>query len=619
MILISLFLQTVVGVTSLADLFGASYIESVENQVQSYTETNQVYGDVVNAMELGKVPSNFDYIIAGGGTAGLALANRLSASPNITVAVVETGGLYEEEDPIMRTVPGFCGRYTGWDPSASLGKVPVDWNYVTTPQSALNNQTMYYPRGKCLGGSSSRNYMVYHRPTKGTCSRFANLTNNQDFEFHNWNYYFHRSSSLPPPNDTRIANATPEYTPSLFSPDGPVRLSFPNFAQSWSTWISVGLQKLGIKTSPSALCGGDLLGSAFIPTAIDPSSQQRTTSESSYLRQAIGRENLFVFYNTTFQKVIFDSQKRVKGVNLYTQDGRNTSFNVNKEVVLSGGAFNTPQMLMLSGIGPAGHLNDKGVETVVDSPNVGKNLMDHCMFGPSWSLNFVTTDTKFAKDTQYYQDVIEQYVDNQTGPLTDIPDDLIAFQRLTEEDISADFLTEYSKMFADDWPHIEYLTVANWVGNWGNANFSPNNSSDYASLQAAIVSPLSRGEVSLSSNSIWDKPHVDPKFLSHPADQAVAVASYKLLRKVGKSINNVASYESYPGLQVETDEQILSVIKKVLVLSGMPLVRLVWEHISQMVSPMVMEEFLASKAFELLMQVLFLFLSLDILWELYTH
>lgn len=546
--------------SQLSEMFGQSYISSIENQVQNYTEENQVFGNISKANITGTLPSKFDYIIAGGGTAGLTLANRLSALKNVTVAVIEAGGIYETLDPIMRTVPGFCGNYAGWNASASLGKVPVDWNYVTEPQSGLKNQSMFYARGKCLGGSSSRNYMIYHRPTRDACSLFANMTNNHDFEFDNWNAYFYRSTFLPPPHNLP-SNATPVYTGDSFSPDGPVRLTLPDYIPSFCTWADVGFQNLGIMRSPTGFCNGNILGSAYVPLTVDPNSKQRQTSESAYLRPVIERKNLFIFCNTTFEKIIFDGKKKATGVSLNTKDGDNVLLNVNKEVILSGGAFNTPQMLMLSGIGPKHELTAKGIDSIVDSPNVAKNLMDHILFGPTYATS-LNTETKLTSDPKYYQEVIDEYVQNRTGPLTGISDPLIGFQRIDSADLSSEFLDQYLEVFPEDWPHIEYAAAATWFGDWANPSIGPSNGTQYASIQSALVSPLSRGEVKIASNSVWEKPVIDPRFLTHPADQALAVASYKLTRRIINSISEVIEYEAYPGEEFKSDEQIFEIIKE---------------------------------------------------------
>lgn len=528
----------------IAELFGSSYIASVENQVQNYTEQNQVYGDVVDAQASGKLPTSFDYVIAGGGTAGLVLANRLSDALNSTVAVVEAGSIYELTDPLLRTVPGLA-------PETLPANDPIDWNYTTVPQEYAQNRTMPYFRGKCLGGSSARNFLVHHRGTAGSYEKFAELTGNHDYDFDNFLQYFERTSSLAPPNnDTRLANASTVYTPEVFSKDGPIKSSFPNYVQSWSTWVNKGLSRIGLGGSPTGFNMGNLLGSAFLNLASTPEIQQRITSESAYLRPAIGRKNLFVFYNTTFGKASFDAGRKIESVSLYNQGGERATFTATKEVIFSGGAFNTPQMLLLSGIGPGKELASKGIETIVDSPNVGKNLMDHVYYGPTVQVG-ITTLSKLNEQS-YYQEVVNEYVQNATGPMTDAAD-FIAFQRLSSKDLNSTVLEELSNYFPDDWPHIEYIPTAAPSAQ----NINATSGAQYASLAAALVAPLSRGEVTLASGSVWDKPLINPNYLSHPVDRAVAVAGIKKVRSVFDAIGEIA-YEVSPGTSISTDAQILS-------------------------------------------------------------
>lgn len=529
-------------------LFGNAYVDSVMEQVQGYNEENQVYGDIAEAERSGVIPQAFDYIIAGGGTAGLLLADRLSSWPNITVAVIEAGGIYEDLDPIFRTVPGYASQYVGWNTSESLGKVPVDWNYVTTPQPGHNNQSMFYARGKCLGGSSVRNYMIYHFPTRGTCSLYANLTNNSDFEFDSFMPSYWRSASFP--NDT----STNKKRERKKDETGPLKLSLAGFMQPWNTWFSRGLSKLGFKTLDQSFSEGDLLGQSKVLSTIDPKSRERSTSESAYLREAVGRKNLYVFYNTTFEKAMFDDRKKVKGVSIYNQRGQNVVLNVSKEVILSGGAFASPQMLMLSGIGPKNELSSKGIDIVVNSPNVGKNMVDHIYFGLTYSTK-LTTSTKLTSDAKYNQGAIDQYVQNHTGPLTTFAD-TIAFHKLN---VSTEYQKEFDSVFPPDWPNVELLPANAWGGDNGGST-GPANGTQYAENNIALVSPLSRGEITLASKSVWDKPNINPNYLSSKADQAMCIASFKYLRQLGKEMGNIAD-EVYPGLSVTSDEEILSVIK----------------------------------------------------------
>lgn len=209
--------------------------------------------------------------------------------------------------------------------------------------------------------------------------------------------YFKKSVQFTPPKQgARANNATPLYHESLFSDSGgPLQVSYPNFASPSASWISRGLNALGLKELPGGLQDGNLLGWTWIAETIEPTTQVRLTSESSMLREALRlNDNLIVYQNTLAKRVMFDAPKTATGVMMETSGFGSGSvtyaIKATKEVIISSGAFRSPQMLMVSGIGHAATLRENKVDVVADRPGVGHDMWDHIFFGPAYDVESIT-------------------------------------------------------------------------------------------------------------------------------------------------------------------------------------------------------------------------------------
>lgn len=319
------------------------------------------------------VPGNqsFDYVIVGGGTAGLVLASRLSENPSFSVAVVEAGGFYEVQNGDGSEIP--ADDYIGTDKNNQSYNPLVDWGFVTTPQQALNGAELHYARGRCLGGSSVRNYMAYTRGTKQSYDLWAEAVGDSSYSFENWLPYFQKSLNFSPPQlAKRAANATPQYDANSIGRDeGLLSVTYPNYAQPVSSWVSKGLQAIGISPT-DGFTSGELMGSSYILNTIQADSMLRETSETGFLRPALKRSNLVVYTETLAKRILFDG-KTATGVLVNTK-GREYVLSATKEVILSAGAFQSPQLLMVSGVGPSSTLKTFSIPVVVDRAGVGQNM-----------------------------------------------------------------------------------------------------------------------------------------------------------------------------------------------------------------------------------------------------
>ncbi|KAF6823861.1 versicolorin b synthase [Colletotrichum plurivorum] len=518
-----------------------------------------------SAGDLGK-DAAFDYVIIGGGTAGLVTANRLSAQSGITVAVIEAGTFYQITNPIIGNTPAGDTLFAG---SSPLDTNPlVDWNFVTQPQTGANGRRIHYARGKCLGGSSARNFMIYQRGTKQSYQKWADAVGDDSYTWDSLLPYFKKSVKFSPPKSPpRFPNASAEYNPDAFSPSGgPLRVSYANYAQPFSTYLEPSLNEIGIPPTQD-FNSGELMGAQYCSDTIQPDSQKRDSSQTSFLAEAIGRKNLKVYQLTLAKKILFDNNKKATGVVVTSNAGISTyTLKANKEVILSAGAFQSPQLLMVSGVGPREQLQKFNIPIVAERSAVGKGMEDHVFFGPTWRVK-VQTLTRLANDLIYTAAQFAfDYSIFKRGPLTNPVCDFLGWEKAPRDLISDEAASVLDAEFPADWPEIEYLTAPGYVGNFANLLLTqPKDGFQYATILGGLVAPLSRGTVTLASADTKDLPLIDPNWLTDPTDVSVALATYKRLRQAFNSnaMRPVLAdrKEYYPGPAVETDAQILQQIR----------------------------------------------------------
>ena len=325
-------------------------------------------GSHFGAVDLG---GSYDYVVVGGGTAGLAIARRLAEGN--TVAVVEAGGFYEFDNSNLTQIPADASYYLGKNP---VYRNPLlDWGQMTTPQPGFNGISALYPSGHTLGGGSTRNFMWYQRGSTGSYQRWADAVDDQSYTFDNLLPFFKKSVNLTAPSPLRYSNSTPQYNPDDFQQGGgPLSVSWPNFASPSASWAAMGLTEIGINETDGAMADGNLFGWSWIGQTISP-DQVRSTSESSFLRDALlNTLSLDVYKNHLAKRILFDSDKNAVGVDIEAIGVGSSSItytlNATKEVILSSGTFRSPQMLMVSGVGPAATLQANGIDVVADRPGV---------------------------------------------------------------------------------------------------------------------------------------------------------------------------------------------------------------------------------------------------------
>ena len=317
----------------------------------------------------------------------------------------------------------------------------------------------------------------------------------------------------------------------------------------------MALAQLGLKQVPG-LSDGNILGYSYISQTSDK-NQVRSTSESSFLQEALETTtNLYIYKSTTAEKVLFDESKAATGVQLNT-GGFSYTLNATKEVIVSAGTFRSPQLLMVSGIGPSDTLEEYGIETIADRPGVGQNMWDHVLFGQAYAVDLVT-HSQTSTDPAFAAESVNDYNNQRTGILTNPGADFVAFEKLPPGSVSNCTRKALDSTFGSDWPDVELLPFDNDLVSL------PPDTRNYVTSLIGLVAPFSRGNVTINSTDTTQNPIISPNWLTDPRDLEVAVAAFKRAREVfsQSSIKGIINggAEVFPGANITSDADILQVI-----------------------------------------------------------
>ncbi len=452
---------------------------------------------------------DFDYLIVGAGAAGCVLAARLSEDPQLRVLLLEAGG--SDRSPLIRA-PG--------------GLLPImlsgahAWPYVSVPQTQLDNRVLYLPRGKVLGGGSSINGMVYDRGFISDWDRIAGAGNP------GWSYaevlpYFRRSETFFRADDP------------LHGDSGPIQVSRPGvkhpFAQAF---IAAGLQA-GYTHNDD--CNG-ATREGFGPVDVMIGRGVRSSASRAYLRPARGRPNLVVVTGAQATRVLFEGD-RATGVE-FLRKGHVEQVHAGREVLLCGGAINTPQLLQLSGIGAGEVLRPHGIAVRHELPGVGEGLQDHLAVSVKYRSRLPISLFKYFKPWHGAAALV-RYLVSGGGPLGDPGMEACAFIK------SDAALAE---------PDIKLLLVMALYADNGR-QLSPHHG---FAAHSNVIRPESRGSVRLASANPLDAPLIDQNYLASAEDRRIARAAVRLAREVfaQPAFDALRAEELEPGPEVQTDAQI---------------------------------------------------------------
>ncbi|KAF7420885.1 hypothetical protein PC9H_011403 [Pleurotus ostreatus] len=464
----------------------------------------------------------YDFIVVGAGTAGNVVAARLAENARHRVLVIEAGRSNEGFDSDLITIPFF-------GPTASPATT-FDWNYTTTPQSALNDQRIAYPRGYVLGGSSSINYMVYTRCASDDYDRFAKIAGDDGWAWSKILPYAYKNEKHVPPNDGH--DETGEFVPDLHGFHGPLLTSLPGFLTDIDDRILATTRELKEFPFNPDYNSGNPLGISWMHSTIG--GALRSSSATAYLAPALRRRgNLDLLYNAQVTRLLRTGNSGGLPVFRGVEFASNSSaprFNLtaSKEVVLSAGAVGTPQILMLSGIGDAAELRQVGITPVVDLPEVGKNLQDHPLVPIQWTVNSNRTmDALLRGDPVALDEGMELYNTNRSGRLAaNGVSNHMSFFRLPK---NSPVLRKYGD--PSPGPRSPHYELA-----FGNGFFTTSqpipSAGSYLSIINVVVSPTSRGSIVLNSSDPFAHPIIDPKLLTSDFDMATMVESIKAAQRL---------------------------------------------------------------------------------------
>ena len=477
---------------------------------------------------MSETSATFDYVIIGGGTAGCLLANRLSAEPNHRVLLLEAGKT--DSYPWIHIPVGYL---------YCIGNPRTDWMYHTEPDAGLNNRVQRYPRGRVLGGCSSINGMIYMRGQARDYDAWAKITGDDswswqnalaDFKAHENHYRLDQSADPITGNNSRFSD--------MHGSGGEWRVEKQRLSWDVLDSFADAAEQAGIEKIDD-FNAGDNAGVGYFD--VNQRSGWRWSSSKAFLRPARGRPNLTIWTEAQAQKLTWSTadngQPRCLGLSL-SRAGQTVQVTANREVILSAGAINSPQILQLSGIGPADLLRSHGIEVIRDAP-VGENLQDHLQLRAVFKVNGTQTLNTLANSLFGRLKIGAEYLLNRSGPMSMSPSQLGAFTR-----------SDPARPHANLEYHVQPLSLEAFGEDLH----------DFPAITVSVcnLNPTSRGQVQISSANFQDPPKIMPNYLSTAEDRQVAADSLRQARKImaQPAMQVYAPEELKPGVQHQSDEEL---------------------------------------------------------------
>jgi choline dehydrogenase len=457
----------------------------------------------------------FDYIIIGAGTAGCVLANRLTRDKNASVLLIEAGG---KDDYLWIHIPvGYLH---------CINNPRTDWLYRTEADPGLGGRSLIYPRGKVLGGSSSINGMIYMRGQSGDYDRWAEACGDDSWRWDAVLPLFRQSEDYHG-GASEFHGAGGEWRVEKQRLSWKILDAFRDAAEQ------TGIPKV------NDFNRGDNLGCAYFE--VNQKRGIRWNTAKAFLKPASGRPNLTIMTGCHVEKLLVEQGEQgpvCRGV-VFTGGGTQWRADATRETILTAGAVGSPQLLQLSGIGPAALLREHGITPVLDAPGVGDNLQDHLQLRMVFKVDGVKTLNILSSNWYGKMKIGMEYALFQSGPMSMAPSQLGAFARSDASQAT---------------PNLQYHVQPLSLEKFGD----PLHAFPAFTASVCNLKPTSRGHIRIASADSYAPPKISPLYLSTPDDRKVAADALRLTRRIAAA-PALAPYrpeEFKPGLQYNTDEEL---------------------------------------------------------------
>jgi len=458
--------------------------------------------------------ADYDYIVVGGGTAGCLLANRLSEDPNVSVALLEAGG---RDNYIWVHIPvGYLYCH---------GNPRVDWGFTTAAEEGLNGRSLNYPRGKVMGGCSSINGMIYMRGQARDYDLWRQY-GNPGWAWDDVLPYFLR-------HEDQLA-LEPETFDGLHQRGGEWRVE--KSRVSWDileAWANAA-EQAGIPRIAD-FNRGDNEGSSYFQ--VNQQTGVRWNTAKAFLKPALNRQNLSIVTHAMVERLLID-EGRVTGVEM-RRNGTIMQLGAQREVILSGGAIGSPQILQLSGIGPGDLLQRHGIDVRHELAGVGSNLQDHLQLRCAYKVSGVKTLNETSQTLWHKAKIAMEYGLRRSGPMSMAPSQLGTFAK-----------SDPSRETANLQYHVQPLSL--------NKFGEPLDPFPAFTASVCNLRPVSRGHVRISSPEPGVQPEIRPNYLSEEEDRQVAANAIRLTRRiVGQpALQQFNPEEFRPDPAAQSDEEL---------------------------------------------------------------
>ncbi|KAL4262831.1 GMC oxidoreductase family protein [Pleurotus pulmonarius] len=522
---------------------------------------------------------DFDYLIVGGGTAGMTVAARLSEVPSLTVGIIEAGH-YQETEPVVN-IPGYAGR--------GIGNPSLDWCFHSTPQKNAGSRNIFLSRGKMLGGSSGINLLAWGRASKAEYDAWAQIARDSSWSWDNLLPYFKKSESINTSRHVWYPGITQERqqqalqnAPTVNGSSGPISVTHNTSYFDMVSTVVKTLNDMGIDSNAEPL-SGSTTGVYDSPATIDRQSGTRSYSASAYYADQPPRQNLHILTGAQATRIVFErnntGELRATGVEFAIGTSCITAV-ATREIILAAGAFQTPHLLELSGIGDSSILATYGVETLVHLPSVGENLQEHPFVHAQWQLKPGHDTFDILRNNATYAEEQEKlYNETKQGLLTNI-DSTMAFVPL-QTVVGVDRLSlitdairqEATSVTPSGISAVQYNIQGSWLEersvpqveiiHWCKGLMSPTEGENYIALLGGYMHPSSRGSVHLASSDPLAPPAIDIGFLNNESDAMAMVDILKCVIGVAtqEPLASTIAKRTAPSPELTSDEDLLSYVR----------------------------------------------------------